>query len=166
MSSASLAHEHRPGAPPPRVTTLRLVGPGAENARGRFSAPLGARFDADAPAYAIVLGPDDVTDVATVARALPAPDELPSGTLLLVLPQVAPPPSLASRFMAALGRGRTVSRALRSTALVARGYVRVAAGVDRESRSDLVWGYAPAGEPAERPVTERAATERAATERD
>lgn len=149
MSSASLAHAHGPGAPPPRVTTLRLVGPGAENARRRFTAPLGAVFEDGAAAYAVALGPDDITDAATVARALPAPDELPSGTLLIVLPQVALPPSLATRFLAALGRGRTVSRALRSTALVARGYVRVAAGVDRESRSDLVWGYCPATERAD-----------------
>jgi len=146
VNRASLAHEHRPGAPPPRVTALRLVGPGAENARGRFTAPLGATFEAGAAAYAVALGPEDITDVATVARVLPAPDELPGGTLLVVLPQVALPPSLASRFLAALGRGRTVSRALRSTALVARGFVRVAAGVDRESRSDLVWGYSPTTE--------------------
>ena len=68
----------------------------------------------------------------------------PEGTLLFVLPQIIDPPSLASRFLAALGRGRTVSRALRATALVARGYVGVAAGVDRETRSDLVWGFTPA----------------------
>ena len=89
----------------------------------------------------VALGPADVASATTVARALPDPDELPNGTLLVLVPHVLVPLSLASRFLAALGRGRTVSRALRSTALVARGYVRVAAGVDRESRSDLVWGY-------------------------
>ena len=141
MSASSTSSEHAPGATPPRVSALRLVGPSAESARGRVTAPLGATFAADAAAYAVAFGPADVTSIATVARALPAPDELPDGTLVVLLPHVVDPPSLASRFLSALGRGRTVSRAHRSTALVARGYVRVAAGVDRESRSDLVWGY-------------------------
>jgi hypothetical protein len=132
------------GATPPRVSALRLVGPAAEDARSRITLPLGAKLDADAAAYAVALGPADVIDVATVARALPDPDALPAGTLLLVLPNVVGAPSLAGRFLAAMGRGPTASRALRATALVARGYVRVAAGVDRESngsKADLVWGY-------------------------
>ena len=136
------------GASPPRVNSLRLVGPavagaGGESARGRVTVPLGAKLAVDAPVYAVALGPGDVTDVATVARALPDPDGLPPGTLLLILPGVVGAPSLTGRFLAAMGRGPTASRALRATALVARGYVRVAAGVDRETRSDLVWGYAP-----------------------
>jgi hypothetical protein len=137
------------GAPPPRVNALRLVGPAAAGsdaqraARASITLPLGAKLDADAPAYAVALGPGDVIDVATVARALPDPDGLPPGTLLLVLPGVVGAPSFTGRFLAAMGRGPTASRALRATALVARGYVDVAAGVDRETRSDLVWGYAP-----------------------
>jgi hypothetical protein len=111
-------------------------------------------FDDGAAAYAVALGPADAADLASVAQALPDPDELPGGTLLIILPHIVDPPSLASRFLAALGRGRTVPRALRATALVARGYVRVAAGIDRESRSDLVWGYSPT------PTVERAVTER------
>lgn len=145
--------EAQAGATPPRVNALRLVGPvagsgagsragsDAENARRRITLPLGAKLSADALAYAVALGPPDVTDVAAVARALPDPDDLPAGTLVLVLPNVIGPPSLTGRLLAAMGRGETVSRALRATALVARGYVRVAAGVDRETRSDLVWGY-------------------------
>jgi hypothetical protein len=137
------------GASPPRVNALRLVGPavtgsGALSAtRARVTLPLGAKLSADAPAYAVALGPSDATDVATVARALPDPDGLPPGTLLIVLPSIVGAPSLTGRFLAAMGRGPTASRALRATALVAHGYVRVAAGVDRETRSDLVWGYAP-----------------------
>jgi hypothetical protein len=137
------------GASPPRVNSLRLVGPGVAGsgsesaARARITLPLGAKLAADALAYAVALGPGDVTDVATVTRALPDPDSLPPGTLLLVLPAVVGAPSLTGRLLAAMGRGPTASRALRATALVARGYVRVAAGVDRETRSDLVWGYAP-----------------------
>jgi hypothetical protein len=129
------------GVTPPRVSKLRLVGPAAEKARTRLTLPLGAKLDAEAPAYAVALGPADAIDVAAVARALPDPDALPAGTLLLVLPNVVGAPSLAGRFLAAMGRAPTASRALRATALVARGYVHVAAGVDRETRSDLVWGY-------------------------
>jgi hypothetical protein len=72
-----------------------------------------------------------------------------------VLPQIVDPPSLATRLLAALGRGRTVSRALRASALVAQGYVRVAAGVDKETRADLVWGYGPEDQVA-RALTDRA----------
>lgn len=96
----------------------------------------------DADAYAVALGPADAADVAALARALPDPDALSPGTLVVILPDVFDPPSFGRRVLAALGRGRTVSRALRASALVTRGYVRVAAGVDRETHADLVWGYA------------------------
>lgn len=145
-SSASIARQHPIGAPPPRASALRLVGPAAAHARGRVPPPLGAAFTDDAEARAVALGPADVADVASLARALPDPDTLPPGALVVVLPNVIDPPSLGSRLLAALGRGRTVSRALRSSALVARGYVRVAAGVDTDTRADLVWGYALATE--------------------
>jgi hypothetical protein len=150
VSAASAAREQSAGSRTPRALALRLTGPAAESAKGRIAPPLGARFTADAAAYAVALGPADVVDVATVARALLDPDDLPAGTLLVVLPGVVDPPSLAARFLAALGRGRTVSRALRSTALVARGYVRVAAGIDSETRSDLVWGYSAGPRPSAR----------------
>lgn len=143
MSAASVTSRPSTGSKPPRAASLRLVGAAADHARERLTPPLGAKLEADALAYAVVLGPAEASDLASVARALPDPDELPAATLVFVLPGVVDPPSLASRFLAALGRGRTVSRELRSTALVARGYVRVAAGVDHESRTDLVWGYAP-----------------------
>ncbi len=148
------------GRKPPRAAMLRLVSAGSgasdREARSRITLPLGAKLvsdahDADdADAVVVALGPADVADAASVARALPDPDELPAGTLLFVLPHVASAPSLTGRFLAAMGRGPTASRAVRATALVARGYVRVAAGVDRETRSDLVWGYVAgeAGDPA------------------
>lgn len=141
MSSASPARAHGAGSTPPRTKALRLVGPAAEHARGRVSAPLGATFLPEADARAVALGPADVADVAALARALPDPEGLASGVLVVVLPDVIDPPSLGNRLRAALGRGRTVSRALRASAMVARGYVRVAAGVDGETRHDLVWGY-------------------------
>ncbi|MDB4936093.1 MAG: hypothetical protein JWP87_3065 [Labilithrix sp.] len=143
MSAASISREHSPGATPPRASSLRLVGPGAEHARARALPPLGAKYTSDAAAYAVALGPKDATDTAAVARALPDPETLGPGTLVIVLPQIADAPSFAGRFLAALGRGPTISRALRATALVARGYVRVGAGVDHETRSDLVWGFTP-----------------------
>lgn len=139
--AAAAAHARVPNA-----SSLRLVGRAAGHAKGRITPPLGARFAADAPAWAVALGPDDAVDLDSVAKAVPDADELPPGTLLVVLPAIAFAPSLGSRFLAALGRSRSVPRALRATALVARGYVRVAAGVDRASRSDLVWGYAPVTE--------------------
>lgn len=141
MTDAQLA-----GAKPPRVGTVRLVG--AVDAASRIALPLGAKPSADAAAYAVALGPADAVDVASVARALPDPDALPARTLLFVLPNVVGAPSLTGRFLAAVGRGPTASRAIRASALVARGYVGVAAGVDRETRSDLVWGYAPEAAPS------------------
>jgi hypothetical protein len=149
VSAASIAREQTPGAKPPRATALRLVGPAAEHARSRLLAPLGAKLTADAEAYAVALGPKDAADASSVARALPDPESLPGGTLVFVLPQVVDVPSFAGRFLAAFGRGPTVSRAFRATALVARGYVRVGAGLDRETRSDLVWGFSPLNAPTE-----------------
>ena len=137
--AASLAREHVAAARPPRASALRLGGPGA--AYARIPPPLGAVFTDDADAHAVALVQADVADVASLARALPDPDGLPPGVLVVVLPNVVDPPSLGSRLLAALGRGRTVSRALRASAMVARGYVRVAAGVDADTRLDLVWGY-------------------------
>jgi hypothetical protein len=85
----------------------------------------------------------DSRDVGAIARALPDVATLEQGTLVVVLPQIAPPPSLAVRVLGALGRSRTVSRALRCSALLAKGYTRIGAGIDPDTRADLVWGYAP-----------------------
>ena len=139
MSATSVAPEH--GQKPPRVKTLRLVGPAAAHARGRVVAPLGATFLPEAEARAVALGPADVVDVAAVARALPDPETLGADVLVVVLPGVIEPPSIGSRLLAVLGRGRVVSRAFRASALVSRGYVRVAAGIDGTTRTDLVWGF-------------------------
>jgi hypothetical protein len=144
VSAASPFPPRGAGTPPPRAKDIRLVGPAAEHARGRVAAPGGATFAREGAAYAVALGAAEETDLASVARALPDPDELPPGTLVFVLPGVAVPASFAGRVLAMLGRAPTVTRELRATALVARGYVRVAAGLDGASRSDLVWGYAPA----------------------
>jgi hypothetical protein len=73
---------------------------------------------------------------------LPDPAELPPGTMVVVLGEIAAARSLARSVLAVFGRVRSVSRALRCTALVARGYVDVGAGED-ETRADLAWGFVP-----------------------
>jgi hypothetical protein len=52
----------------------------------------------------------------------------------------APGGGFARTVLAILGRARTVPRAVRCSALVARGYVRVGAAED-DRRVDLAWGY-------------------------
>jgi hypothetical protein len=86
----------------------------------------------------------DLGSVAAVARALPDPAELAPGTLVLV-PSARGGRggrSLARSVLTALGLRSPVARALRCSALVARGYVDVGAGED-EAREDLAWGYVP-----------------------
>jgi hypothetical protein len=139
------------GPRPPRVGRLRLVGPAAASARGRVPLPFGAVEAPDAEAYAVATGPVQSADLELLARALPDPDGLPAGALVFVLPTVLDSPSLASRVRAALGGGRKVTHELRATALVARGFVRVAAGVDDTTRTHLVWGHAPAVAPSPPP---------------
>jgi hypothetical protein len=121
------------------------VGPAAANAKGRLPAPAGAAFRDDADAYAVALGPGEADDPSSIARALPSPDELPRGTLVVVYPVVVEAPSFAKRLFAAIGRGRAVSRAQRCSALLARGYVQIGAGVDPDTRLDLAWGFSPEG---------------------
>lgn len=121
----------------PAASAYRLFGPAAAHARGRLEAPNGSKFADDAEAVAVVLGAADAQDFRAVARALPAPADLAPGTLVVVLGSVVEAPSLASRFRSALGRTRTIPRADRCTALLARGYVRLGAA------DDLAWGYVP-----------------------
>ncbi len=110
---------------------------------GKIAAPkaAAAELPSGCDAYALAVEPAAAVDVAAVARDLPDADALPAGTLVVMLPGGAAP-SLTTRLLAALGRGKAVPRALRSSALVARGYVRVAAAPD-ETLGDLVWGYVP-----------------------
>jgi len=156
-----------PGPTPPRVSRLRLGGPAAEHARARrLRAPLGAVYESaethdarggrdarDSPdagepaAHAVALGPESAGDVAAIIRALPPVSEVGAGSLVVVLGSVVEPPTLANRVLGALGRGRTLPRALRCSALVARGYVDVGAGTCPVTGADLAWGYAPAALP-------------------
>jgi hypothetical protein len=88
-------------------------------------------------------GACDLDDPAAVARELPDPSSLAAGTRVYVLGRA----TRGAGFLARL-RGRVqVARVVRCTALLARGYVGIGAGVD-ESRGDLAWGEAPAQAPA------------------
>jgi hypothetical protein len=75
-----------------------------------------------------------------IVAQLPPPESLPVGTLVVVGGEAAVRGGLLSRVL--LPRVK-VARADRCTALLARGYVRIGAGVDRTSGQDLAWAYAP-----------------------
>lgn len=80
--------------------------------------------------------------VADVVRALPDPETLAPGTQVLV-PETAPRAGRLARFFGALGGGGGVTRSLRCSALVARGYVDVGAAFDDATRTDVAWGFVP-----------------------
>lgn len=123
---------------PPRPTAVRLYTQ-THGVRAPVP-PLGlSRWSADATAVAVLLDATgiDVNDPAQIVVQLPSGMDLPPATPVFVLGS------------AARGRGvlrwigmRTVpvARAARCTALVARGYVDVGAGIDDASGADLAWG--------------------------
>jgi hypothetical protein len=82
------------------------------------------------------------SSVAAVMAALPDPADLPPGTLVVVAGNLDTPGGFARSVLAVFGRSKTVPRAHRCSALVARGYVDVGAASD-EARSDLAWGRTP-----------------------
>ncbi len=115
-------------SPLPRV--FKFVGP----AHARPSAPFGLAFAEDGDALVISLTAS--SDLASIAREIPPPSDLAAGTLVVLLPDVAPPRGLRALFSGA----RPASRAARCGALVARGYSDVGACVDPHTKLDLVWG--------------------------
>ena len=122
---------------PPRPTALRLVGSASDSRRP--APPMGlAAWDASAPALAVVLDAAsiDVDDPMQVAAQIPQAAELPPATPVFVLGLASGKPAV----LRWLGRRVPVTRAARCTALLARGYVDVGAGVDDASQADLVWG--------------------------
>jgi hypothetical protein len=78
-------------------------------------------------------------DVAVIAAQLPEPEELPPGSLIVVHPTAAPSGGRLSRLFSREPRRAHV--AVRCTALLARGFTRIGAGVDAATREELVWGY-------------------------
>jgi hypothetical protein len=80
-------------------------------------------------------------DVAVIAAQLPDPGTLAPGTRVVVHGQPRAPKGLLSRVFR--GKGRSVQRAVRGSALLARGYVRLGGGADPKTGADLAWGFAP-----------------------
>jgi len=79
-------------------------------------------------------------DVEWIAGQLPETSSLSGGQLVVVLARGAPQTALIHRLLA---RRPWAPNAVRATALLSRGYVRIGAGFDARSRGDVVWGYAP-----------------------
>lgn len=132
-------------APPlPGPAALRLLsrGPGSH-----VKPPLGlARWDDAARDVALLLDrpPRGVAPrVDEIVAQLPLPSTLEAGALIVILGDVASPGALLGRWLGARVR---VPRHRRSSALLARGYVRLGGGVDPKNGSDLAWAYV-AGEP-------------------
>ncbi len=134
-----------PSPPLPAPLALRLLSRGGAS---RVKPPLGlARWDDAAPDLALLLDRPKHGGAPTldeIAGETPLPGTLPPGTLVLILGEVAPKDALIGRW---LGPRVRVPRHLRGSALLARGYVRLGAGIDA-SGNDLAWGYAGDEAPA------------------
>jgi hypothetical protein len=121
---------------PPRPTALRLY-TRTQGVRAP-APPLGlSRWSADATAVAVLLDATgiDVNDAAQIMAQLPPGVDLPPSTPVFVLGSAA----RGSGLLRWIGmRTVPVARASRCTALVARGYVDVGAGI--VSGADLAWG--------------------------
>lgn len=135
------SHDAQHARLPPAPRDFQLQGPAAAHAR--LEHLLGAPIREGAEAHAVALGPLDAVDVASVSQALPAARDLPGGTLVVVLGTIVEPASIARRVLSVFGRPRHVSRELRSSALLLRGYTRLGASLDPQSGVDSAWGYAP-----------------------
>jgi hypothetical protein len=95
-------------------------------------------------ARTIALAEASAGSVAAIMATLPDPAELAPGTLVIVPGEPHDGRSFARSVLAVFGRTRKVPRALRCSALVARGYVAVGAATpDDDAHADLAWGYAP-----------------------
>ncbi len=81
-------------------------------------------------------------DASLLASQLPDPESLTSGQLVVVLPHGAPKSAWLGRLP---GTRVWAAGAVRASALLARGYVGVGAGIDPKTRMDLVWAYARKG---------------------
>jgi hypothetical protein len=77
-------------------------------------------------------------DIALVAAQLPDPASLERGQRVVVLPRSAAWGPWLARLV---HRRSWVAGAVRASALLARGYTGIGAGVDPRSRQDLVWAH-------------------------
>jgi hypothetical protein len=112
--------------------------------------PLGVKaWSADGESLAVLLdgAAEELDQVEAVAAQIPPSDQLAPGTLVVLLGTAAPRGARWLQWIAA--RPPTVARAIRCSALLARGYVAVGGGIDAAPAADLAWGIAPpAGERA------------------
>jgi hypothetical protein len=83
----------------------------------------------------------DAGSLPGVMAALPDPDELDPGTLVVIPAELAGGKTLGRSLLAVFGRAKTVARTRRCTALVARGYVDVGAADGPDG--DFAWGRVP-----------------------
>jgi hypothetical protein len=122
----------------PSPATLRLLG---GSSGGKLTPPFGvARWSSDEDAdVVLLLERRDPLGLDGIAEQIPLAATLRAGALVLVLGELP----------AASGLGRwlkprvQVSRGLRGSALLARGYTRLGAGIDPKSGQDLAWGFRP-----------------------
>jgi hypothetical protein len=129
---------------PPAVRLVRSAG-----AKGRRRAPrppFGLRVWSDAEEAAVVvllqLPADGASDeVGPIAAQIPAASSLRDGTLVVVLETAERAGGLLSRLLRPEGR---VPLVVRGSALLARGYSGIRAGVDPASGEELAWGCSPA----------------------
>lgn len=101
-----------------------------------------------ASAQTITLEPGDAGAVTTILQKLPDPGALPGGTLVLVPGKAASVRSFGRALLGAFGRAKTIPRAFRCSALVARGFIDVGAATT-EDGDDLAWGYVAGKQDAE-----------------
>jgi hypothetical protein len=77
-------------------------------------------------------------DPEVVLEQVPDPRSLAPGQIVVVLGRGAPRPEWLGRLLA---KRTWVSPATRATALLSGRYQRIGAGLDPQTRSDIVWGY-------------------------
>jgi hypothetical protein len=107
---------------------------------------LGLRAWSDAEEAAVVVllvlpeeGASD--DVGPIAAQIPAASSLRAGTLVIVLETAERAGGVLSRLLRPDGK---VPLVVRGSALLARGYGGIRAGVDPASGEELAWGWTPA----------------------
>jgi hypothetical protein len=138
----------------PQPTEARLLRGAQGGVRGKPpKPPLGLRrWSVEAgPGVAIVVALEladdsrasDPDDVHRVAAQVPLADALPEGTLVVVLERAERSSGLVSRLLSPRPR---VPLAVRGSALLARGYGEIGAGVDPSSGEELAWGHARGGD--------------------
>jgi hypothetical protein len=121
----------------PRPGALRLVT--RARAGKTPKPPLGLHaWTPDAEAFALLLDEQrgDPRALAEVVAQLPRASSLAPGTLVVILGTAAN----ERPFWRLFARGAEVPRAARCSALVARGYVDIGAGLDEATGADLAWG--------------------------